>query len=97
MITAWTQGKTAEEKEQYIRSLRNSRWILDDLSKIIQKHDADLEYKEISPRAYDNANWPYRQAHTNGYRQAMRTILNLIDLKDTDDRSISEAGRPPAN
>lgn len=81
MITAWTQHITNEdEKQRYLKSLKNAKWAFDDLSKMLDKHDADLETQEISPRSYDNANWPYRQAHTNGYRQAIRTIQKIINL-----------------
>lgn len=81
MITAWTQHITDPvEKETLVKRLRGSKWILEELSKHLKKHDASLESQEISPRSYDNANWPYRQAHTNGYRQAMRTVQNIINL-----------------
>lgn len=91
MITAWTKHLTnPEEKEQYTKSLRNSKWILDHLSDLLTKVETDVTRQEISPRAYDNANWPYRQAHANGFKQAIRTVKQLIslDLKEQYDQPI---------
>ena len=97
MITAWTRHlDSPEEKERYEKSLRNSKWILEHLSELLIKVEADVTRQEISPRAYDNANWPYRQAHSNGFKQAIRVVQQLIslDLKEPNDQSIRTDGRP---
>lgn len=100
MITAWTKHLTnPEEKEQYAKSLSNSKWILDHLSDLLTKVETDVTRQEISPRAYDNANWPYRQAHSNGFKQAIRVVKQLIslDLKEQHDQSIRAGERPIAS
>lgn len=81
MKTVWTQHcKTAEEKEQYTNSLARAKWVLDDLSKLVQSNLGSRETAEISPKTYESPNWAYQQAHNNGYKQALKDVLNLINL-----------------
>lgn len=44
------------------------------------KKDIDTTNKvKITIKAYDNPNWMYRQADTNGYLRAMNNILKFVD------------------
>lgn len=89
MITAWTQRLTdPQEKDQYIKSLRNSKWVLEDLSKILTAMEKGIDRQELSPSQYDNPNWAYRNAHASGFRQCLNQIQYLIalDHKEQDDR-----------
>ena len=90
MITTWTHHlKDEAEKLQFEKSLRSSRWILDRLNEILEEMDVSLDHQEISPKAYDNPNWAYKQAHLNGFRQCLVKISKLInlDIKDTNERT----------
>lgn len=79
MITAWTQDcKSPEEKNDRIDSLKRAKWVLD-LAKTIIVTDG-IEAAELSPKSYDNPNWAYRQAHANGYKQAVRDFHKLLTL-----------------
>ncbi len=80
MITAWTQHLPSDEKEQYKQSLLRAKWVLDDLRRLVEKNLASVEGSEISPKSYENPNWGYRQAHANGYKQALRDFSKLITL-----------------
>lgn len=76
---AWTKHcKTEEEKQKYLLSLQKVKWVLEDLKTVVNS-DA-LEASEISPRSYDSPNWAYRQAHVNGYKQAIRDFHKLLTL-----------------
>jgi hypothetical protein len=89
MITAWTKHiKDPEKKETHTNRLLKSRWVLDELATIIKDTDQEYQRAEISPRAYDLPNWDYKQAHSNGYRQCLRDVLNIINLdqRETNDR-----------
>lgn len=101
MITAWTHHlKDPSERLQYEKSLRNSRWILDRLHEIMHDMDNSLDRQEISPSSYDNPNWAYKQAHSNGFRQCLSKISKLInlDLKENNDpRELTQPGRPSSN
>jgi len=81
MITAWTKHlSTEEEKKRYTESLLRVRWVLEDIKLLINTSQEAVEASEISPKSYDNANWPYRQAHSNGYKQALRDFSKLLTL-----------------
>lgn len=81
MIIDWVKHcKTTEEKEQYVASLARAKWVLDDLSKLVNSNLRGRETAEISPKTYDSPNWGYQQAHNNGYKQALGDILKLINL-----------------
>lgn len=99
MITAWTKHiKDEAEKKQYEQSLHKAKWVLDDVKRLINSSEEALEASEISPKSYDNANWAYRQAHCNGYRQALRDFTQLLtlDQQETDGRQPTR-GKPPHN
>lgn len=82
MITAWTQDcKSPEEKNDRIDSLKRAKWVLD-LAKTIMVTDG-IEAAELSPKSYDNPNWAYRQAHANGYKQAVRDFHKLLTIDDS--------------
>ena len=72
--------KSVEEKEQYSASLARAKWVLDDLSKLVNSNLNGREVAEISPKTYDSPNWAFQQAHNNGYKQALKDVLNLINL-----------------
>jgi hypothetical protein len=79
MITAWTKHlKTDEDKEKFIRSLKASRYILDRLQELLDEEKAGLESAEISPKIYETPNWDYKQAHTNGFKAALKMVSKLI-------------------
>ena len=81
MITAWTKHiKEDAEKERYQDSLKASKWILDREVEILEEMETALSNQEISPRAYDQPNWDYRQAHCNGYKAAIRDVKRLINF-----------------
>ena len=84
-ISAWTKHcKNQEEKTQYLNSLSRVKWVLDDLKELVEGNLNSREAAEISPAAYDNPNWSYRQAHSNGYKQALRDFTKLITLDQED-------------
>jgi len=81
MKTAWTQHLTdPEEKVKFEESVLHSKWILEHLSTLLDMMEKSLNRQEISPRAYDQPNWDYRQAHANGYRQCLNNIQELLTL-----------------
>ena len=81
MKTIWTQHlKDEEDKTRYEKSLKNSKWILEDLNKILSKLGTEFHKASISPKQYDLRNWDYRQAHSNGYLQCLSQIQDLINL-----------------
>jgi len=100
MITAWTHHLSdPAEKDQFEKSLRNSKWILDRLNEMLVDMDKSLDRQETSPASYDTPSWAYKQAHLNGYRSCLSKVQQLInlDLKEQNDRkSTGKRGRPTA-
>ena len=81
MNLAWLKKcKSEEDKAKYIASLQRAKWVLDDLSELVDSNMSANEAGEISPKSYDNPNWAYRQAHVNGYKQALKDLKNLITI-----------------
>ena len=79
MITAWTKHlKTEAEKDKFNKSLKASRYILDRLQVLLDEEKAGLETAEISPKIYETPNWDYKQAHTNGFKAALKMVSKLI-------------------
>lgn len=81
MNLVWTKHCTSqEEKDRYTESLKRVKWVLDDLNSLVDSNLASNEAMEISPKAYDNPNWAFRQAHLNGYKQALKDLKNLTTI-----------------
>ncbi len=84
MISAWTKHLTDEEdKEKFRNKVLGSKIVLERIKDLMADDLKAIEADEISVDAYDNANWAYRQAHRNGYKNALRKLNILLDLKDT--------------
>lgn len=85
MYSIWTKHlRDQQDKDQYTKSLRNSKWILEDLDKILVSMKDELDTLETNPKTYDIPNWDYRQAHNNGYRQCLNLIRKLIIIEHKD-------------
>lgn len=80
-VTAWTKHlKTDDEKKQYVESLQRAGWLLEHIKQLINTSQEALSAAEVSPKSYDNPNWAYRQAHSNGYKQALKDFTKLLTL-----------------
>lgn len=90
MKTVWSNHiQDPDEKVQFEKSVLHSKWILVRLKEILESMERGLDRQEANPKAYDTPNWDYRQAHANGYRQALYSIKDLITLdkqEQTNDR-----------
>lgn len=85
MISAWTKHlKTDQEKERFKNSVLGSKVVLDRLQSLMDEEKADLENLENNPKLYDLPNWDYRQAHSNGFRAALKMVSKLITLDQQD-------------
>lgn len=87
-LAVWTKHcKTEQDKKDYTESLKRAKWVFDDLRKLVDSNLLSNEASEISPKSYDSPNWAYRQAHSNGYKQALRDLKNLITIDHTDKKN----------
>lgn len=93
MITAWTKHcKTEEEVHNFKESLKRVKWVLDHIKTLVNTDG--VEASEISPKSYDNPNWAYRQAHANGYKQAVKDFHKLLTLDQDEHGRQPITGRP---
>ncbi len=81
MITAWTKNcKTEEDKLRLEAQIKSSKGTLQRLQELLDEEKDSLEIAEISPKIYDTPGWDYRQAHTNGFKSALRMVSRIINL-----------------
>lgn len=84
MITAWTKNcKSVEDKERFENQFKGSQAVLERLQELLDEEKRGLEAAEISPKIYDTPNWDYKQAHTNGFKAALKLVGVLIQTKET--------------
>ncbi len=78
--TAWVSNLKADEKDSFIAYILNSydHGVLVRLKEMIITKRKNLEASERNPSVYDNAAWPYKQAHNNGANQALKDIEDLL-------------------
>lgn len=81
MILDWTKDlNTPKEKEDFERSIQNSRPVLERLTELLIEREKNLDRSEMSSEGYDNPSWAYKQAHKNGFRAGLNICKRLIDL-----------------
>ena len=76
LASKWFAGVRPEDKAKHEETIRNSRYTLDILQKIVE----DSLRVETTPKRsdFDNPNWAYAQADRNGAIRAYNSILALI-------------------
>ena len=80
MLSKWSEHlKLPKDREDFNKYVLGSKALLNRLSEILEEKEQSLDYSETALETYDHNNWPYRQAHKNGYRSAIRSIKHLID------------------
>ena len=81
MITAWTKHlKDQDAKANFERTVWGSKPTLDRLIDILKEELNNTEEQQISAKSFDSPNWAEHQAYMNGYKQAQKTIIKLINL-----------------
>jgi len=82
LSTAWTSHlKTKAEKLAFEQLIINNftPLVLEKLEDILAKQIETLDRRETSLEQYDASNsWSHKQAHMNGYRQAVQQIMDLF-------------------
>ena len=83
----WFLNEKDEKQREKIRTLVfNSTAVLSRLSKVLDKKIEEEDRQILSRSSFDNPNWAYVQAYTNGRVQALKEVQTLINLeKQTND------------
>lgn len=81
MYFKWTQHlSTDQEREKFKNEIVGAKRVLERLYDIIEEDEQSLTSKEISVKAFEDPNWPYRQAYYNGSRATLNALKRLINL-----------------
>lgn len=81
MISAWTKHITdPSEKERFQNSILGSKSVLQRLQALMNEMKEDADTQELSIRIYDSPNWDHKQAHLNGFKEALKKVTKIINL-----------------
>lgn len=64
-----------EEKERFKSSILAKQDVWDRLKEIIEDR---VEAKDMRYDDYDNPSWAYKQAHANGYKEALLELYDIL-------------------
>jgi len=67
--------KDKEEKDRFKQRILANQDLWDRLKQIIEDR---LEGKEMTYDDYDSPSWSHKQAHANGYREALFELYDLL-------------------
>lgn len=81
--TLWANHLAPDSRENFHNLLLNTHAdpVFKRLRDIIDQELTALDRKEITSNSYDNAAWPYLQAHRNGQRQTLQFLKDLLKLQ----------------
>ena len=82
MKTEWFGSLRGEERENFKLSVLSSKIVLDKLHEIV--YNMYKKEESVNANDYDSPSWSHKQAHTNGRRDALRQVLDLITIKDIE-------------
>jgi hypothetical protein len=74
--TVWFHNLPKEEQEQFKQTVLGSQKVLDKLREIC--YTMKVESKSTD---YDSPSWAFKQAHSNGYNQALLDIISILQIE----------------
>jgi len=87
MISAWTKHiSDAAEKEKFKQTVLSSKTTLQRLQAMINEMKEEVDNLELNNKIYDVPNWDYRQAHLNGFKDAIKKINRILTLDQQDNK-----------
>lgn len=75
----WLKGLSPEEASKKKLSLSASRHIFEDLIEILKTKQESASKVTYD---YDVPSWSHKQAHTNGYNQALSDVISLLAITE---------------
>jgi predicted sugar kinase len=76
----WFKNLAEGDQEKFKELLKSSHRVLGRQKQILEQRLVDLEIKEVAEAAYENPAWAYKQAHLNGRRAEIHSLLKLLDF-----------------
>lgn len=79
----WAKHLEPDDKEKFVQAVRHDTLVLGRLLAILEEELASLERQETTENSFDNPNWPYKQAFSNGQKNGIKKVVTLLNfLKD---------------
>ena len=72
----------AEERDDFIKYVKNSSSLLDRMTDILTKKIEAADATRLLKKNFDMASWAYDQADTNGYIRALKEIRAITNRKE---------------
>jgi len=80
MNVAWFKHLKGKEQEDFIKFIKSSAPVLNRLKVLLDKKTKETDVTLVD--YYQCPSWSHRQAHTNGYNEAIREVNKLLNIKD---------------
>lgn len=81
MDIRWAAHLKGEDKENFIKYVRNSTTLLDRLTKIIEEKIKGLEAEKLDKKLYDSPNWALQQADITGSLRQLNDLLHFTKIE----------------
>lgn len=76
--TKWFSDLPSNEQAQFKEIVLGSKKVLDKLSKIV--YNMCISGEKVKEDHYDSPSWSHKQAHKNGYNEALRDVLDILKI-----------------
>lgn len=81
MILDWYRHLTdPKEREELASTIKNSTIAINRLREIVEEREKALLAEEITPSAFDNPSWAYKEARNIGRRQELQYMKLLLTM-----------------
>lgn len=84
----WLHGLKGEDREKMKAFVLANTILLDKLAKILYNMQVRSESTVLSD--YDTPSWSHKQAHVNGFNDAIKKISEICTVRERDDPSQTE-------
>jgi hypothetical protein len=78
----WFRHLPEDEQKEFIEQVIASRRVLARLTALLNEKEANLDRGEASKETYENAGYPFWQAHVNGRRAELKELRQLLAFLD---------------
>lgn len=78
MKTVWLEGVKGQEREDLKLFIANNKKVLDILVKMM--YNMYRESENSSVKDYDSPSWAFKQAHLNGQKETLKTLISICEL-----------------
>ena len=77
---------TPEDKTNFYTSYDSNTGLLDVIAEALRVKSNNCDTVVKSIESYTSPAWAYRQADANGYKRALTEVIQLLVIRDTNDR-----------